>query len=159
MKRFWVGLFPLLFGLLPLGACGGVSINEGESSQPLILLELYPRDGEQNIPVDVQILAVFSDTVFTNGCQEGLPSAGVFALELCPADGAPSPVEATASCYQRLDENNQPSGEARPEIVSLIPDQSLQAESRYCLSIAGTLAGASTSALGADIESTFTTGP
>jgi len=159
MRRLWAGLLPLLGCLLPLAGCGGVGIDQNEDSQPLVLLELYPRQGEQNVPVDVQVLAVFSDAVFAaDGCQAGLPQAGDFTLQLCPQGQAASNVAAGVTCYQRRDENGQPSGDPRLDIAVLAPNEPLQPQSRYCVSIAGTLAGANSAALGASIESTFTTG-
>jgi hypothetical protein len=149
---------PLVVLLLGLGGCG--SVEPGSQPQPALkLLHLFPRDGEINVPRNLQALAVFSHSIFSDSACAADSLQDQVAL--FQQDCGQSKLNISLDCYRQRDAGGQETARDL-SILVLTPAAALEAQTRYCIffskGLAGmTQAGSATEPLGADISAYFTT--
>jgi hypothetical protein len=150
--RWWfIRIVPLMIPVLFFG-CGGVGASEDEQ-QPIQLKDLYPQQGETEVPLDVAVIAAFNDNVFTQGnCSDTTYISGT-NFSLAPSGGGTA-VTATVSCSRA---NNGSGLEDVLTTARLEPAANLEANTEYCITIDETVSGETKDPLGVAIVSCFTT--
>jgi hypothetical protein len=139
-SRFNGILCCLIAGLcLALTGCGGVEV-ERQGVEPLKLLDLSPRPGEQGVPVDADVVAVFSASIVAGEGGTNLNEQTFYVM-----DAAESPLDAVVTLSD-LD----PEG-----ATAIIRLEGLAAGQTYTTMVAGSLEGEGTEPLGFDIQADF----
>lgn len=140
-------LVALTMGLM---GCGGVDVDR-QGDGPLKLLDLSPRDGEVGVPVDTDVVAVFSVPVALGAGGESVVNDNTFYVT--DALGNQLNVLPELSALDMVEGQDDVGGTA---VIRL---EGLTAGADYTIVVAGTLQGADlnpTGPLGVDIEATFT---
>ncbi len=133
-----------------LTGCGGVDVDR-QGEVPLKLLDLSPRDGEVGVPVDTDVVAVFSVPVALGAGGESAINDNTFFVT--DALGDQLNVLPELSDLDLVDGHDDVGGTAVIRLEGLTPGAD------YTIMVAGTLQGADlnpTAALGVDVEATFT---
>jgi hypothetical protein len=147
-----------LFFTSVLAGCGGVG-STGDDVQSLMLLDIYPQQGETDVPLDAVVIAAFDDQVFAAGeCESSSNvNSATFYLRACPQGGQETQVTASVAC-SRLYENDGVTVKREEMTTALLqPDAPLDTSARYCIYIDASIKGQDTDQLGVTVESSFTT--
>lgn len=156
-KRGLAIVMTLFFAVAPAG-CGGVGSTES-GVQPLRLLDVYPQQGETDVPLDAVVIAAFDDDVFAAGeCESSTNvSSTTFSLSACPDGGQETQVSATVTCSRLYESDGVTVKKEEMTTAVLQPDAALDASAKYCIHIDASIKGENTDQLGVSIESSFTT--